>query len=302
MGPCLTDVVVGVDGSNESIVALRWAGNKVMAGGRLHVVYVIAPIEELAIDAALGDSVGLQHLREHDLRDVWIPQALGGQSIATGATSTLREGAVAEQLMKVADEVGAEAIVVGHHAHARHAPQLVGHVTATLLRESERPIIIVPRDWAPDETIAQPVAVGVGVGSGTEAALRWAMRHQSLEHVGLLLVHAHGPRTLFRAGGWLDVLAYHLDPSVLPGWVEQDLIDLADDLRGRADADVDIAVSVRPGRIGARLVEAGMTASMLVIGRGEPPFIRNHAIAPYLRHAIVRAPCPIVVVPAQRDR
>jgi nucleotide-binding universal stress UspA family protein len=302
MGPCLRDVVVGADGSNESIVALRWACNKIVEGGQLHAVHVVAPVEELAVDAALGDSVKLQHLRERDLRDVWIPQALGDQPVAIDVTPTLREGAVADELMKVADEVDAEAIVVGHHARARHAPQLVGHVTATLLRESERPIIIVPREWAPDETIAQPVAVGVGVAGGTQAALRWAMSHQLLEHVGLLLVHAHGPRTLFRTGGWLDVLAYHLDPAVLPGWVEQDLLDLADDLRDRTGTHVDVAVSVRPGRIGARLVEAGMTASMLVIGRGEPPFIRNHAIAPYLRHAIVHAPCPIVVVPAVRDR
>lgn len=98
------------------------------------------------------------------------------------------------------------------------------------------------------------------------------------------------------------MLAYHLDPSVIPNWVEQDLLDLANDLRGRAGANVDVAVSVRPGRIGARLVEAGATASMLVIGRGEPPFIRNHAIAPHLRHAIVHAPCPIVVVPAGPER
>ena len=44
-----------------------------------------------------------------------------------------------------------------------------------------------------------------------------------------------------------------------------------------------------------------LAAVLLVIGRGEPPFLRHRAMAPYLHHALVHAPCPIAVVPLDED-
>ena len=213
---------------------------------------------------------------------------------------SLGDRSVAATLLETADEIGAEAVVVGHHMVAR--PQLVGHVTGSLLHDSAIPVVIVPSDWSSDRTDGRPVAIGVGVSRGTRAALEWVLGHVGLCADGLLLVHAHGLRSVFRPEGWLDAVAYHLDPTVLSEWIEDDLADLAQQMRREAGIEVDIAVSVRPGRTGARLVDAGAGASMLVIGRGEPPFIRSHTIAPYLRHAIVHAPCPVVVAPAAQER
>lgn len=294
--PGLTDVVVGVDGSRASFGALRWAAEQLRSGSRLHAAHVVVPSEELAVDAALGDSVRMVHHREQQLREQWIPDALP-DTAGTIVEAVLREGSVADTLIHLAEEVGAEAIVVGHHAQSRLGPQLVGHVTASLLHEANRPIVVVPLDWDPDRLRGRPVAVGVGVSRGTEAAVRWAMARPWLTRNGLILAHAYGPRSVFRPDGWLDVLAYHLDPTVLPEWVEQDLLDLAGRLQAETGSEVDVTVSVQPGRTGAHLVEAGASASLLVIGRGEPPFIGSHSIAPYLRYAIVHAPCPVVIVP-----
>lgn len=277
-------MVVGVDGSAESTNALRWAGHELAPGDVLHVVHAIAPAEELAADRAV------------ELAEAWIPSAVDDDGPAT--IPAVREGTVADVLLDVAHERGADAIVVGHHPQSRLGPQLVGHVTVTLLHASDVPVVIVPVDWTPARTDGRPVVVGVGVSHGTRAALRWAIARADIARRGLVLAHAHGPRSLFRPDGWLDVLAYHLDPRVLPEWIERDLEELGEQLVAETGADVEVSVSVEPGRTGPRLVEAGEEASLLVIGRGEPPFVRNHAIAPYLRHAISHAPCPIVVVPA----
>lgn len=302
----LEHVVVGLDGSAASNDALRWAVAHVGDAGRVAAVHVVVPTEELALDAALGDSVRLVRHREAELRDVWIPEATGDDHSGDDDSGDdhcliepiVREGHVAEQLLRVAADREADAVVVGHHAQARLGPQLVGHVTATLLHTADLPVVIVPLDWAPEHTMGRPVAVGVGVSRGTRAALRWAMSQPELTRHGLTLAHAHGPRSMFRPDGWLDVLAYHLDPTVLPGWIERDLAELAEQLGEETGTDVEVVVSVQPGRTGPRLVEAGATASLLVMGRGEPPFIRNHALAPYLRHAIAHAPCPVAVIPA----
>lgn len=274
----MADLVVGIDGSPASTAALRWALDQVGPGGRVHAAQVVGPGES-ALDAR------------------WITETVADVS-GSRVDSLTREGSVTEELLRLADEVAADAIVVGHHSQPRHGLRFVGHVTAKLLHGAERPVIVVPRDWDPARTGDRPAAVGVGVSRGTEAALRWVLGHPGLVRHGLLLVHAYGPRSLFRTDGWLDVLAYHLDPSVLPTWVEHDLLALAEELQAETGTNVDVDVSVQPGRTGAQLVEAGASAGLLVVGRGEPAFIRSRTIAPYLRHAIAHAPCPVVVVPA----
>jgi nucleotide-binding universal stress UspA family protein len=298
MARCLNDVVVGVDGSSESVAALQWALAHVVPHGRVHAVHVVVPAEELALDAALGDSVAFQHHRERELRDVWIPQARSDDDPEIAVVVELTEGSVADRLLAVADAAGAEVVAVGHHPRARFGPRLVGHVTARLLRSADRPIAIVPLAWEQPDHDGRPVAVGVGVSQGTDAAIRWVLAHRDLAETGLLLVHALGPRSVFRPDGWLDVIAHYLDPTVVREWVERDLLDAAEVLRRQTGDEIDVNVAVESGRTGARLVEAGGAASCLVVGRGEPPFIRSHKIAPYLKHAITHAPCPVVVVPA----
>lgn len=298
-GSLVRDVVIGLDGSSQALVALRWAVDSATPGGTVHAVHVMLPVEELAFDAVLGDSVALRRRREETLRDEWIGPVLEfAERRDVKVDATVSEGTVAETLMSLADEVDADAIVVGHHPATRLGPQLVGHVTAELLHDSDRPVIVVPDDWEPvDGVDDRPVAVGVGVAPATRAAIRWALERRG--DTAVSLVHALGPRSLFRPSGVLDVLAYHLDPSVIPGWVEDDLTALAEEVRAEAgvDDDVDVTVEVARGRTGPVLVRAGERARLLVLGRGEPPFVREHVIAPYLRHALTHAVCPVVVVP-----
>lgn len=285
----LAQVVVGLDGSDESLAALRWAVVQVGSTGRVHAVSVVANTGEPAA-----------RTREEELRDGWVAGALravqAGRSRAVVDPVVLVGEAPAE-LVRFGREIKADAVVVGHHDRPHFGPRFVGHVTAELLSTADRPVVIVPSGWDPTLTSGRPIVIGVGVASGTEAATRWALAQPAAAADGVLLVHAYGPRSLFRADGWLDVLAYFLDPTVLPEWVEQDLLDLAERVSGETGVDVEVSVSVRPGRAGARLVDAGEGASLLVVGRAEPPFAREHTIAPYLRHAIAHAPCPVVIVP-----
>ena len=70
----LHDVVVGLDGSPASIAAARWAAAVLSDGGRLHALHVLRPVEELAVDAVLADSVKLRHApRSSRSRDIGPP-------------------------------------------------------------------------------------------------------------------------------------------------------------------------------------------------------------------------------------
>jgi nucleotide-binding universal stress UspA family protein len=289
-------LVVGVDGSDEARSALRWAAAALVPGGHLHVVHALSPVEELAVDAVLGDSVRLRHHREQLLFSDWVEPVAG---VDLEVLPEIVEGAVAESLLVVAAQHGADAVVVGHHPHARFGPQVVGHVTADVLRHARRPVVVVPDRWQPESVEpGSPIVVGVGVAHATRAAITWATERAQVTGDEIDLVHALGPRSLFRPDGVLDVLAYHLDRTVLPDWVADDLMEVAERIADAAGDGVDLSISVRAGRIGPRLVEAGTGARLLVIGRGSRPFTR-YTMAPYLRHALTHAPCPVVVVPVE---
>ena len=300
MNSSVQRVMVGMNGSSASAAAARWAAATVPPGGELHAVHIIGAGEELLVDAATGDSVAYRHRLEAELDGPWLESVRDAPIDIRSRVDAVQEGSVADALLRAAAAVDADVVVVGHHPHPRLGPQLVGHVTRDLLRHSSRPVVVVPDGWDPLVNAASPVVVGVGVAGCTEAAIRWAIARSQAANTGLSLVHALGHRSLFRANGILDVLAFHLDPSVLPTWVEEDLTALAERVRDETGehTEIDVTVAVEPGHIGQVLVEAGHTAQLLVIGRGEPPFVGHRVIAPYLRHALVNAPCPVAVIPA----
>lgn len=266
----LRDLVVGVDGSGEAALALRWAVEAVASGGRVHAVSV-------------ADEHGPPRRPE-----------------ATAATvePVVVEGAdVDRALLDVAADRHADAIVVGHRPQARLGMQVVGHVTAGLIHASPVPVVVVPEGWDAARDARSPIVVGVGVSAATRPAVAWAMRRAEDTGCELHLVHALGPRSWFRPDGLLDLLAYHIDPAMRSAWIAEDIDALAEEIREQTGRAVAASVSVEHGPTGHRLVEAGQRASLLVIGRGEPAFVKRRVMAPYLRHAILNATCPVAVVP-----
>jgi len=63
-----------------------------------------------------------------------------------GVTVTLHEptGAVAEEILKQADAINADLIVMGTHGHGAMYNLLVGSATKGVLKHSTRPLLLVP--------------------------------------------------------------------------------------------------------------------------------------------------------------
>jgi nucleotide-binding universal stress UspA family protein len=303
----LCEIVVGLDSSTESQAAMRWAIANVARDGRITVVHAVAPEQELALDAVLGDSVAMLRHRRTEV-ERWVEQAQVPDHIEVDLR--IVEDHAATALSAAAEEVAADAVAVGHRAHQRFGPRLVGHVTADLLHRTGRCVVIVPDGWQPSRGASTPVVVGVGVSDATRCAIRWGMQ-RALEHGrGVQFVHAMGPRTAFRPDGLLDVVAYQIDPSIVPTWVEEDVRALADEISREiaapdhtdtpvtsSSASVEASVEIAHGRIGRVLTRHTGDADVLVIGRASAP-IRRRTLAPYLRHVIEHASCPVAIVPA----
>jgi nucleotide-binding universal stress UspA family protein len=63
-----------------------------------------------------------------------------------GVKGTLHEptGAVLDEILKLADAVNADLIVMGRHGHGAMYNLLVGSVTEGVLKQSARPVLLVP--------------------------------------------------------------------------------------------------------------------------------------------------------------
>lgn len=286
-------VVVGVDGSVESLAALDWAAHLVGGDGAVLAVSAVTPALELAVAAVQADSGALLERTRARLESDWTAAV---RPHAGEVTCRVVEAEPAVALLDVAAETAADLVVVGVHAKPALAPRTVGRVTTRLIHLADRPVAIVDGTTPPIRS-GSTVVAGVGRGIATDAAVRWAAAYADRHETSLGLVKAVPNRPVFGVDGLLDVAAYYIDPELLVEWALDDLVELADTLQEATSSDLAITASVGRGSAGARLVEAGGDASLLVVGRHAGRQDGTARIQPALHHVITHAPCPVVVVP-----
>ncbi|MEZ5226738.1 MAG: universal stress protein [Acidimicrobiales bacterium] len=188
----ISRAVVGVDGSPESLAALEWLAGVIEADGTIVAVGV-------------GNDADRTRL-EHE----WTKGRAGRATVQCRAT----EGEPAEVLLAVADEVDADLVVVGVHPKLRLAPRTIGHVTADLIRNADRPVVVVDGPQRADVPGAT-IVVDTASGKATDAAVRWAAGFADAHGSALELVHSRPNQPIFSPDGLLDALALYIDPDVL---------------------------------------------------------------------------------------
>lgn len=269
-------IVVGVDGSSASLEALSWAGELVTAGGELHVVVAEhSPREgqELQRRWLTEERIGTIDPRLHVIED-----------------------RPARAVTALAEEVGADLVVVGVHGGLPGVPKAIGGVTHRLLRSSSCPIAVVRTAVAvaPDA----PVVVGVGDGPATHAALSWSTRFATEDDRTIELVRAVNIRPLLGIDNAVEVMASYVDPTLLRQWAEEEVALVATTLREQGRA---VATTVTTGRPGPALVKASAGARLLVVGRHLDGPITGYFAGVTLHHVLTHANCPVVVVGATRS-
>ncbi len=287
-------LIVGVDGSTDSLAALGWAAGTVGAGGTVQVVHAMSPVTELLIGAAQADPAPLRDDVEARLAGEWTAAARATDAVIE---CRLVEDQPADALMRIADDGDAEAIVVGPHGSSRLLPRRLGRTAARLLHESRRPVIIVNHGGCRPPLAGEAVVVGIGHDPASDAALHWAAAVAIGRRLPLTLVHALVHRPVFDENGLTDVLAYYIDPSKLREWAAEDLAELAGALRTSTDGRLPVSWTVSSGLPGPRLVSAAAGAALLVVGKNARGVLAAHVGATSLHHVLTHAPCPVAVIP-----
>lgn len=289
----MRSLVVGVDGSPSSLEALRWAAGTVDPDGAVLALVAVRPKPELAEGSIDRDSIDDLFRLEQELDRLTRRASAGVESISVAAVGAT----AADALRTAACDHGADAIVVGTHMSALGMPKRLGSTLKDLMADLSCPLVVVPDPPGPGVPNG-PIVVGAGYGPATRAAVCWAASRADEADLPLAIVRATSDRPVFQIDGWLNFVAYYLDPSMRDEWTREDLDEFARLAQLETSADIEIATAARPGHPATRLVDESERASLLVIGQHHSWGRSSQHVAQPLHHALTHAQCPVVVIPA----
>ena len=141
-----TKILLATDGSEEAELATKSAVELTNStGSELHVVYV-EPLPDFMKngDGTPGYDRELYEMIEEEARETlrkltWRVKAARG----TVAEAHLRMGSVAEEIVRLADELDAGLIVVGSRRQGRIRRTLAGSVSESVFRHARCPVMVV---------------------------------------------------------------------------------------------------------------------------------------------------------------
>lgn len=283
-------VVVGVDGSDQALHAVRWGAAE---AERWRVPLRLVTAFGLLIDHA-PDRL---HTEDRYRRALLHRARRYLAEAAVEAAQQDRRIEVEQQLLVghplsvlVAESRPARLVVIGDRGQSRIEGLLLGSVAVGLAVHAHCPVIVVrgAGEEKPDAA-AGPVVVGVDGSANGDAALAFAFEAAAVRHAPLVAVHAWADLMidpLLRSAADLaeiEVTERELLVERLAGWVLK-------------YPDVVVKQVVACSRPAGMLVEQASRAQLLVVGsRGRGEF--SGMLLGSVSHAVLhRAPCPVAVV------
>jgi len=284
-------VIVGVDGSTSSLVAVEAAAQEArLRKAALRVVHAFLwPV----MHAPLGPSPlgppegGIRNMVERLVAEAVerarasAPEVEVAHAVVTGEPLTVLE----------AQSRAAELVVVGSRGMGGFVGLMVGSTAVHLAAHARCPVLVVREE----AHRAGPVLVGVDGSPAGDKAVEFAFRQAELHGTSLVALHAWTT--------WNAPLPAPQDPSVpcanpaeALGHEEERLLSAA--LAGHQERHPDMAVEHRMvhGPTREALIEASRTAGLLVVGaRGRGGFtgLLLGSVSQALLH---HAHCPVAVV------
>ncbi|MGI5452100.1 universal stress protein [Streptomyces sp. CA-249302] len=291
----LRPVVVGLDGSRESLAAADWAAGEALRRG--------VPLR--LVHAWEGLSPDASQLPELEAPRYW------ARRILRGAMDQLNERhpqvyLSAEQIARPAAdaliEEGAQAelLVLGSRAFSGFGGFMAGSVALATVARVSRPVVLVRADRsAEDDHLPDPegrpstrttyrdVVVGVDIAHPCEELLAFAFESAALRSAPLLVVHAwHSPYAPPTAT--MSLAARRTAEQALAGALQP--------WRDKYPA-VEVRTRVEHERPAQLLLQATREAALLVVGRRDRPARLGAHTGPVAHAVMHHVRCPVAVVP-----
>ena len=289
----MAKIIVGIDGSDSSFEALRWA---VQEAGRRHagiraIACYTAPRFGGLDGAVYPSSIDVDVLKEESEADVRramdVVAAIDPKIVVDGATVLSSPVvAIAESAMP-GDE-----IVVGATGRTGVLNGMVGSVAAGLTHRAHVPVIVVPSGRAfKNVDVMKHVVVGVDGSPESLCALEWAYEEASSCGAKLTVVHAwEYPYDVSRAS--LREIRKPMEHAAID--------ELRTSLESLGTKLTDGPVLVRPklceGAPAVALMSEARGADLIVVGSRGRGGLRSLLLGSVGRSLLHQAPCPVAVV------
>jgi nucleotide-binding universal stress UspA family protein len=263
--PVRHGIVVGVDGSPSSDVAVVWAARDAALRGVpltfLHVMPVAA--SPAWLDMGLPD-------------DYWGWQQKRGQEVVALARDIANKATAGQERLQLdADVVSgntvgtlvdrsrhADLLVVGSRGLGKWSRRVLGSVSSSLVRHAHCPVAVIHDDSHP--AADAPIVVGVDGSPASELAIEIAFDEASRRGVELIVVHTwHDVDYEFPDVKWTDLTPREdrVVSEQLAGWCER-------------YPDVVVRRELMRDRPARQLVEQSQGAQLVIVGsRGRGGFV-----------------------------
>jgi len=282
-------VVVGVDGSEESLLAAEWAAMEANRHGR--------PLRIVSAPAMLP------RMHSFQVSPATVARVLRGASARALGTAVARAEEVAPGLEIATDLLsgppalavagsGSDAamLVVGARGAGGFAAMILGSVSRYAALRATCPVTVIRQA---SMAVHQEVAVGVRDPQDTSEALTFAFEEATARHADLVVVHAwYWFPSALRAQVDKDAMGTPFHPEQISDQASRTLSAGLDRWREKYP-DVRVRHDVIHGHPARVLANYSARADLVVIGRHGSPGIGS------IQHALLdHARGPVVIVPA----
>jgi nucleotide-binding universal stress UspA family protein len=303
--PGLGAVVVGVDGSEQSIDALTWAAAE--AGRRDHdlevvMSYSVPTFVATAMDAGYAalDDESLRAGAEQVLRDALATlderrseTKYGPLQEASRIRAYVETGDAAGALLEYAKN--AELVVLGARGRGGFIGRLLGSVSSAVPPHAKCPTVIVPKGSLDRAEVADVVVVGVDGSEQSRVAMLDAAREAVARKCSLRIVWALPPVTGTQA--WVPAA---IDEEAVMKEMEEQLVGASDWIRHHFEG-LEVEAVVEGGVPGQVLIKESEHARIVVTGtRGRGGF-KGVLLGSTSQSVLHHSKSPVFVVPKRED-
>ncbi len=293
MSERVAQVVVGVDGSEGSLVALRWAAHEAARRGWPLQVVTCAQLPMAvevgmvgvggfagsAMDLIVKDQEGVNQ------RAVDLARSFGlGPGVKVGGETIL--GAPAYALVGAANEN--DVLVVGATGHPGRLTDMLGSVATVVTHRAKCPVVVVHGVPRSDNEIKR-IVVGVDGSPGSDQATEWAIEQAMRCGAELVLVHGWVyPYVGARTGVSEPRDDMRLDAMRTLEIAMDNVVDVAPGLKCRSVISEESAAKA--------IIDAAVDGDLVVVGsRGRGGF-GALLLGSVSRTVVQHSPCPVAVI------
>lgn len=249
-------IVVGVDGSDQSVMALDWA-----------VLEAVKRVRPLQLVFALNDTPYMeisQHAQRERAEEMLEQLADRARGLgATDVTTRCEYEAPVDAILDASRT--AELVVLGSRGHTIVGGWLIGSVSMHVSRHAACPVAVIR---SPHDLAAKRIVVGVDGSPPSEAALAFGFEEAQLRDAPLLVIRAE-EEPVRAVGLGISPVVFVDDEEEI---IEHELTDQVDPWRDKYP-DVEVSTDVRVGHPTNVLTDASLTAQLVVVGsRGRGGF------------------------------